>query len=188
MNRCMKPRIIYVHGNGATHWSFGWALWLKTELEKAGYETFFETMPDSIIARGKYWLSFLEGHVKAGENDVIVGWSSGATAAMRYAESHTLRGSVLIGPSSSDLGDDLEKQSGYFDAPWCWVKIKTNQQHIALVHSDNDPYIPQEQFELIKKELSPNTIFLPGKKHFIEQDTFPEVLEYIIKTFKTKQD
>ena len=180
---CMKPRIIFIHGNQSTHWSFAWAKWLKEQLERAGYETCFETMPDSIIARSKYWLPFLEEQVKAGENDVIVGWSSGAVAAMRYAEAHKLRGSVLIGPCSTDLGDDLEKQSGYFDSPWDWAKIKANQQHIAIVHSDNDPYIPQEQFELIKKELTPDVIFLPGRKHFIEQDTFPEVLDYIVKTY-----
>ncbi len=153
-------------------------------MEKAGFDTFFETMPDSVIARAKYWLPFLEHHVQAGENDVIVGWSSGATAAMRYAESHKLRGSVLIGPSASDLSIDLEKQSGYFDTPWDWQKIKANQEHIAIVHSDNDPYIPQEQFEMIKKELTPDEIVLPGAGHFIEQDTFPEVLKYIIQTFK----
>jgi uncharacterized protein len=179
----MKPRIIYVHGNGAMHWSFAWAKWLKAELEKAGFDTFFETMPDSVIARGKYWLPFLEDHVKAGENDVLVGWSSGAIAAMRYAESHKLRGSVLVGPSSSDLGDELEKQSGYFDEPWQWDKIKANQPHIALFYSDNDPFIPQEQFEIITKELNPKIIKLPGKGHFIEQDTFPELLDYILHTY-----
>lgn len=179
----MKPRIIYIHGNGASHWSFAWAPWLKAELEKRGFETFFETMPDSVIARGKYWLPFLENHVKAGENDVLVGWSSGAIAAMRYAENHKLRGSVLIGPSASDLGDELEKQSGYFHLPWQWQKIKENQEHVAIVHSDNDPYIPEVQFALIKEKLSPDVVFLPGAKHFIEQDTFPELLDYITKTF-----
>jgi uncharacterized protein len=179
----MKPRIVYIHGNQTTHWSFGWAPWLKSELEKRGYETFFETMPDSFIARSKFWLPFLEEHIKAGENDVLVGWSSGATAAMRYAETHKIRGSVLIGPSSSDLGDDLEKQSGYFDAPWQWQKIKENQQQIALVYSDNDPYIPQEQFEIVKKELKPDVLMLPGRKHFIEDATFPELLDYIVKTY-----
>jgi uncharacterized protein len=165
------------------HWSFGWAAWLKAELEKAGFETFFETMPDSVIARGKYWLPFLQDHIKAGENDVLVGWSSGAIAAMRYAESHKLRGSVLVGPSSSDLGDDLEKQSGYFDEPWQWGKIKANQQRMALFCSDNDPFIPQEQFEIISKELGPEVFKLPGKGHFIEQDTFPELLDYILHTY-----
>ena len=179
----MKPRIVYIHGNGATHWSFAWAKWLKEELENAGFETFFETMPDSVIARGAYWLPFLENFVKVGENDVLVGCSSGAVAAMRFAEVHKIKGSVLIGPCTTDLGDELEKQSGYFDAPWDWQAIKNNQGHIGLFHSDNDPFIPQAEFAVVQKELGPDVVMLPGQKHFIEQDTFPELLGYITKTF-----
>jgi len=179
----MKPRIIYIHGNGASHWSFAWAKWFKQELEAAGYETFFETMPDSVIARGKFWLPFLENHVGAGENDVIVGWSSGALAAMRYAETHKLRGSVLIGPSAEHMDDELEKQSGYFDEPWQWENIKANNGHLTLIYSDNDPYIPQAQFEMVAKGLSPEVMVLPNRKHFIEDQTFPELLEHIKKTY-----
>lgn len=79
----MKPRIIFIHGNDTEHWSFGWAAWFKAELKKLNFETFFETMPDSIIARAEYWLPFLKDHVKAGANDVLVGWSSGAVAAIK---------------------------------------------------------------------------------------------------------
>ena len=36
----MSKRIVYIHGNDTYHWSFAWAPWLKTELEKLGFETF----------------------------------------------------------------------------------------------------------------------------------------------------
>lgn len=179
----MKPRIIFIHGNQTTHWSFGWAPWLEGELEKNGYETFFETFPDSIIARAEYWLPFLKEYIKAGEDDVIVGWSSGAVAALRYAEEHKLCGSVLVAPCYTDLNDELEKQSGYYNKPWDWEKIKSNQNAIALVHSDNDPFIPQEEFEFIAQQLTPRIIKIPGAKHFMEQGAFPEVLEYLTQTY-----
>lgn len=175
----MKPRIIFLHGNETTHWSQSWAGWLKTELEKAGYETFFETMPDSIFARAEYWLPFIEEYIQAGENDVIVGWSSGAVAAMRYAEDHTLAGSVLISPTYTDLGDEIESMSGYFDQPWQWEKIRTNQDNIALITGDNDPFIPQEEFDFIAQKLNPTRIKLPQGGHFIEQESFPRLLDYI---------
>ena len=113
----------------------------------------------------------------------MVGWSSGAIAAMRYAETHKIKGSVLVGPSSSDLGDELEKQSGYFDTPWQWQKIKENQQKIALVYSDDDPFIPQEQFEIVEKELSPEVLKFSGRGHFIKESTFPELLDYLLRTY-----
>lgn len=179
----MRPRFVFVHGNQATHWSFAWAPWLKVELERLGFQTFFETMPDSIIARSEYWLPFLKEHVTAGENDVIIGWSSGAVAAMRYVEDTKLFGSILVSPCHTDLGDDLEKQSGYYDKPWKWGKIKSNQQSIALIWGDNDPYIPQSEFELIAEKLSPTQIKIAGGKHFIERNEFPELLEYVRQTY-----
>jgi uncharacterized protein len=179
----MKPRIIFLHGNQSTHWSFAWTPWLKAELEKRGYETFFETFPDSIIARASYWLPFLASHVKAGKNDVLVGWSSGAVAAMRYAEEHPIKGSVLIAPCVSDLGDELEKQSGYFVSPWKWDQIKANQEHVVLVYGTDDPFIPQDQFMTIEQELQPETIVIPEGKHFMDRKEFPEVLEYLINTY-----
>ena len=182
----MKPRIIFIHGNGTSHWSSSFSKWLKKELDNLGFKTFFETFPDSIIARSQFWLPFLKDYVKAGENDVIAGWSSGAVAALRYAESNKIKGSVLISPSYTDLGDDLEKQSGYYDKPWNWKAIKKNQEKIALIYGDNDPFIPQEQFEYISKELSPTIIRIPGGKHFIEYTSFPELLKYIKDTYLEK--
>lgn len=179
----MKPRFIFVHGNQSTHWSFAWAPWLKSELEYLGFETFFETMPDSIIARSEYWIPFLKDHVKVDNRDVIIGWSSGAVAAMRFAENNSLRGSILISPSYSDLHDELEKQSGYFNKPWNWNSIKSNQKKIALFYGNDDPYIPQEEFKHISEQLKPTRFKIPGGKHFIEQEAFPELIDYIIATY-----
>jgi len=179
----MKPRFIFIHGNQTTHWSFAWAPWLKAQLETLGYETFFETMPDSIIARSEYWLPFLKEHVKAGENDVIIGWSSGAVAAMRHAENNQILGSILVSPCYTDLNDESEKESGYYNAPWRWNTIAANQSKIALLSGDDDPYIPQEEFDFIAQQLSAEHIKIHGGKHFIERTEFPELLEYIKQNY-----
>ena len=179
----MKPRFIYVHGNDTEHWSFGWAQWLKDELDQLGYESFFETMPDSIIARSEYWLPFLKDHVKAGENDVIIGWSSGAVAAMRYAEANNIKGSILISPCYTDLGDELEKQSGYYDKPWQWDLIKSNQNNTALFYGDDDPYIPQSEFEFIGEKLHADIHKIHQAGHFTQQLQFSELVEYIKQNY-----
>lgn len=179
----MKPRIVFIHGNQTTHWSFAWAGWLKAELERLGYPTFFETFPDSIIARAEYWLPFLKDHIKAGGGDVLVGWSSGAVAAMRYTQAYSVLGSALISPSISDLGDEIEKQSGYFDTPWNWGSIKAHQQHIALFYGDDDPYVPQAHFEHIAKALEPVVFRVSGAGHFLDRETFSELLVYLLQTY-----
>lgn len=140
-------------------------------------------MPDSIIARSEYWLPFLKDHVKMGPSDVIIGWSSGAVAAMRYAENNQILGSILVSPYYTDLGDELEKQSGYYDTPWQWNAIKSNQTKIALINGDDDPFIPQDEFEFISTQLNPTHIKVHNGKHFIERTEFPELLEYIKQTY-----
>lgn len=179
----MNQRFVFIHGNQSTHWAFAWTPWLKDQLDNLGCETFFETMPDSIIARAEYWLPFMKEHIKIGESDTIIGWSSGAVAAMRYAENHAVKGLVLISPSYTDLGDELEKQSGYFDIPWQWDKIKANSHMIALITGDDDPYIPQDEFTTIAKELDATRIVIPNGGHFIERNEFPELLDYIRNTY-----
>jgi uncharacterized protein len=179
----MKPRFVYIHGNETTHWSFGWAKWLKDELDALGYETFFETMPDSVNARAEFWLPFLKDYVKVGENDVIIGWSSGTTAAMRYAEDNKIHGSILVSPCYTDLGDEFEKQAGYYDKPWNWDAIKANQEKIVLISGTDDPYIPQDEFDVIAKSLSAERIQVDGAGHFTKQDTLPELLDYIKKNY-----
>jgi hypothetical protein len=182
----MKPRFVFVHGNGAQSWEFAWTPWLKQKLDSAGYETHFQTMPDPDLARRDRWLPYLADEVAVGKNDVIIGWSSGAVAAMRYVETHKILGSILISPCYTDLGDEKEKQSGYFDDPWQWQAIKANQKKIALVFGDDDPYIPQSEFAYIAVHLGPEKIKIPGGGHFIQRQDMHEVVQYIEKTYPSQ--
>ncbi|MBI4836052.1 MAG: alpha/beta hydrolase [Candidatus Abawacabacteria bacterium] len=179
----MKPnKIIFIHGNGAMHWSFAWTPWLKVELTKLNIHTTFETFPDSILARKQYWLSFLKDYLKADEHSLLIGWSSGAVAALRYAEYNKVWGSILIAPCYTDLGLESEKISGFYDEPWNWQKIKKHQQKIALFYSKNDELIPQIEFQHIKKQLQPDEVCeLETNGHFIHQETFPEIVACVKK-------
>lgn len=175
----MKPRIIFIHGNQALSWDFAFAKWLKKELVNLGFEVVFETFPDSIIGRKEYWFEFMEDYLKIGKNDLIIGWSTGAIAAMKYAESHRIKGSILISPYYTDLDDELEKQSGYFDTPWQWDSITANQGKIAVVYGDDDPYIAQDEFKFVADKLNATEINIPKGAHFIEWQEIPELLEYV---------
>lgn len=100
------------------------------------------------------------------------------------AEDNKIKGSVLVAPCYTDLGDEMEKQSGYFEKPWNWKVIRNNQGKIALVYSENDPFIPTSEFEHIAESLKPDVIKFSEKKHFIEQDKIQEVLDYIVNSFE----
>ncbi|MNR67580.1 hypothetical protein D3C85_1916640 [compost metagenome] len=48
---------------------------------------------------------------------------------------------------------------------------------------DDDPYIPQDEFNTIAKELDATRIIVPNGEHFIERSEFSELLDYIRSTY-----
>ena len=178
-----RPRIVYIHGDGVLHWSWGWVARLHADLQDAGFETFFELMPDSIEARAEYWMPFLKNHVRVCENDVLLGWSCGALAAMRVAEHQPIRGLVLVAPYFTDLGLEVVRKAGWVNDPWRWEAIRTNAPSIAMFHGSDDPYITQLEFAALTQHLDADAHAFVGAGHFSNQDTFPEVLHHIQQTF-----
>lgn len=54
----------------------------------------------------------MRNELQCDENTIIVGHSSGAVAAMRFAEQYKVSAIVIVSGYTSDLGDDLERASG----------------------------------------------------------------------------
>jgi predicted alpha/beta hydrolase family esterase len=177
-----KPRIVYLHGDGVLYWSWGWVARVQRDLAAAGFPTFFELFPDSIEARAKYWLPFLREYVHAGESDVLLGWSCGSVAAMRFAQEQRVRGLVLVAPYYTDLGLPEVRKSGWVTEPWDWSRIRANAGSIAMFHSDRDPYVSQPEFKALGERLEARVFEHPGAGHF-ERDDFPELTDYIVRTF-----
>lgn len=181
-----KPRIIIIPGNGDSHIETDhWYAWVRDELRSKGYEVVAEDMPDPIMARASIWLPHIEHVYKADENTIIIGHSSGGVAALRYLETHKLQGAIVVGINYSDLGDEGEKASGYYDTPWQWDKIKENAGWIAQYASTDDPYIPIDQPRLIHEKLQTEYYELSDRGHFmIEQNslnnTFPKLIKLIV--------
>jgi pimeloyl-ACP methyl ester carboxylesterase len=105
------PKVILIHGNGGSTAGEAWYPWVARECGALGLHVINETFPDNVKARARIWLPHLE-ELGADENTILIGHSSGAVAAMRYAETHRLRGSILVGVCHTDLGDSGEAESG----------------------------------------------------------------------------
>lgn len=110
-------KAILIHGNGGCTADDIWLPWLERELTALGLDVTNQTFPDNIKARAQFWLPQLEA-LGADEHTILIGHSSGAVAAMRYAETHRLLGSILVGVCYTDLGDRFEAASGYYSAEW----------------------------------------------------------------------
>ena len=177
-------KIILLHGNGKSTINDHWFPYVKSELEKASFNVVACQFPDTYLARAAYWLPFLKKELKADENSILVGHSSGAIAAMRFAEENTILGSILIGSYYTDLDLQTEKLSGYFNKPWQWDMIRNNQQWIMLFASIDDPCISIEEPRFMHKQLKSEYYEFSDEGHFerdCNKSTFPKLLVEAIK-------
>lgn len=184
-----NPKIIFIPGNGDSHLDTDhWYAWVRDELRSRGYEVVASDMPDPVEAHMNIWLPHIEKVYQADENTIIIGHSSGGVAAMRYLENHKLMGAILVGVNYTDLGDEGERESGYYKDVWQWDKIKNNAKWIAQFASNDDPYIPIDQPRYIHDKLKSEYYEFGDRGHFMTDHnplnkTFPELVKIIEEKF-----
>lgn len=182
-----KSKIIIIPGNGDSHIKIdNWYAWVRDELKGRGYQVIAQDMPDPVAAHANVWLPHIKNVLKADKNTVIIGHSSGGVATLKYLETHKLLGAIIVGVNHTDLGFADEKESGYYDSPWQWNKIKANADWIVQFASTDDPYIPISEPRFIHDQLDTEYHELSDRGHFmIDQNplnkTFPEILDVIEK-------
>jgi uncharacterized protein len=172
-------KAILIHGNGGGNSNDVWLPYVERELSALGLDVINRSFPDAVKARSSYWLPFIT-ELGADEQTVLIGHSSGAVAALRYAEEHTILGSVLVSACYTDLGESSERVSGYYDTPWDWQAIRDHQQWIIQYASPDDPYIPISEARFIQKQLGTRYFELPHRGHY-EDHSFPELVKTVRK-------
>jgi predicted alpha/beta hydrolase family esterase len=174
-------QVILIHGNGDSHGEMEWFPAVRRDLQAAGIATISPDFPEAEIAPMNKWLPFLE-KLGADEQTILIGFSSGAIAAMRYAEIHRIAGSVLVGTYYTDLNAESERLSGYFDTPWDWQAIKRNQEWISIFASVDDPYIDIAEPRFIRDQLHAEYFEFTDRGHFMDGDgcEFPELVAHVI--------
>ncbi|XP_067936151.1 uncharacterized protein [Watersipora subatra] len=176
----VRRKVVIVPGNGSgdvlhANW-YGWAC--KRLKKNEGLECKLENMPDPIYARENIWLPFMEKALQCDKNTIIIGHSSGAVAALRFAESHKVFALVLVSAYVSHLDDETEKRSGYFDRPWQWNKIRSNCQRIVQFGSSDDPFLPWTEQELVAKETKAEFYRSDTAGHYMN-NSFPELIKAV---------
>ncbi|CAL8329464.1 unnamed protein product [Merluccius merluccius] len=174
-------RAVVLPGNGAgdverSNW-YGWA---RKHINKIpGMTCILKNMPDPVTARECVWLPFME-EMGCDEETLLIGHSSGAAAAMRYAESHKVFGIILVSAYVSDLGDETERASGYFSRPWEWSRIRSNVGHLVQFGSSDDPFLPWEEQQAVADGLQTDLHRFSDRGHF-QNSVFPELIAAVTK-------
>jgi predicted alpha/beta hydrolase family esterase len=186
-----EVRIVLIHGNAGASIDGIWFPYLKRELEGRGHNVVAHTFPDPIKGRMRFWLPYLTDVIRPDRHTVIIGHSSGALAALRYAESAHLLGTFVVAGHHTDCGFELERRSGFFDQPWDWDAIKRNQRFIVQFHSTDDPWVPVAVAEELRRLTGSRLTLMEGMGHFGSYDqkmeTFPELLEAVCRELERYQ-
>lgn len=120
-------KVIIVSGNGCVDVTkANWYSDVQKKLSKAlNVQVLLPQMPDPLVARESVWIPHILG-LGCDERTLLIGHSSGAQAALRFAEKNPVGCIVLVSACHTDLGIENERASGYYSRPWLWDDIKKN--------------------------------------------------------------
>ena len=180
-------RVLILHGTGASP-EANWFRWLEDELVARGYIVWLPQLPNAETPNTKTYNDFLlrNDAFRFNEDAVLIGHSSGAVAILnllQHMSSGAKVGDVyLVSAFKDNLNWDA--LDGLFVEPYDYENIKTKASSFALLHSDNDPYIPLHHAEFLADKLNAKLIVEPGQGHFnteqsAEYTAFPRLLELI---------
>lgn len=173
-------RVFIVH-----RWAGGpaddWRPWLKSELEKDGYQVFVPEMPDTEAPVIEKWVNHLAQVVGVADSETFfVGHSIGCQTILRYLETvDTPVGGAVFVAGWFRLENLEDEETKAIALPWMETpidaeKIKQVLSKSTLIISDNDPYGAFEENIQKFKELNTQIVVLPGAGHLTSHDGFLE--------------
>ena len=183
MNNPRKKRLLLLHGYKGTPDTPTWYKWLKNELEPKGWYVMIPQLPSPAEPKVEEWSAAIERELGGDFNDVvIVGHSLGGLATLHALAAHPhdelAKAVILVAAPVRDVG---RPRILPFMAPLEWEVIKKRTAHVLGFYSDDDPYVPLDHGEEFHRILGGSFVQFHGKRHFQDQNIFPELLTTIKK-------
>lgn len=173
----MSGTVILVHG-----WDGGptknWFPWLSESLRDVGYFVLNMSMPNPAKPNRQIWVKHLQDHTIVDSNTIIVAYSIGCMAVLRFLEksSSSPKALILIAPFAENEKKYKTVRS-FFYGKLNWKKIG-KCPNIYTLHSDNDPFVSLWQRLVFKDEVNATNIVQKDQGHF-DGDKIPKVLDII---------
>jgi len=181
----MKTAII-LHGTLGSP-DGNWLQWLKKALEKRGLKVWLPQLPQPEQPSLRKWQQFIKEHCPFPINTetLIVGHSSGAILALVIAENNMEKIGAIVDVSVfHDNSLQWQPNDQLFDVQFDWTAIREGVNDLLFIHSDNDPYVPLNQAQLVATNTRAQMIVIPGEGHFnLERSDaykqFPKLLKIL---------
>lgn len=178
-----SKRAVIIPGNGCDEGADGlddcmWYPWMAERLRALGYEIILSGFPEPVRATESVWKGFVQELLSKcgdgsplGKDTLVVGHSSGAACALRLMEEHPVGACLLVSAYDSDLGDRLERESGYFSRPFNFEAMQKNTNgKIVQFHSKNDHLVPVEVARALNAKLKCPYVEMADDGHFQDDE------------------
>jgi uncharacterized protein len=134
-----------------------------------GYEVVVPSMPETDTPMLSNWLPALREVIGTVDEDLtLVGHSAGVITILRYLEGlregEKVGAVIMVAGFVDDLG--MPELSNFFETPLDLRTIRNTATRFVAISSDNDPFVPLDRGEVLRKELGakPQVMHLMG--HF----------------------
>lgn len=192
-------KVYLIHGWGS-HPDEHWMPWLKRELENNGFKVYVPQMPDTYKPKINAWVSKLAEVADNLDGDTyFVGHSLGCKAILRYLETLSenikIGGVIFVAPwmkldrktIEEEGRDSIKIAKSLQETPIDFKRVKMHSKKFFAFFSDNDPYVPLNQADLLSKELDAEIAIEKEKGHFTADDgvtELPIILAELLKMAK----
>jgi predicted alpha/beta hydrolase family esterase len=193
----MKKRVFLIHG-----WEGfpenNWFPWLKSKLEKQGFEVIAPAMPEPETPKKDLWVDFLLKLIPNPDQSVFfVGHSMGCQAIQRYLEripeGSVIGGAVFVAGWINDprwegrTEEELKVVNDWYDEPKNYDLMKQRCQKFISIYSTNDPFILKTNWPEAEEILESKVIMVENKNHFDDEagiKELPEALDALLEMSK----
>lgn len=147
-----------------------WFPWLKEKLQARGYQVFVPQLPTPEGQSLKAWQEVLKPLMNKINNDtILIGHSLGGIFVLKLLEQleNPVKLAALVGtPIGVGWIKNFEKDESFAGFDFNWNKIKLNAKNFIVFHSDNDPYVSQENGKELANHLGVDISFIANAGHF----------------------
>lgn len=176
-------KVIIFYGTDCNE-NTSWLPWLKNKLIGRGIECLIPNLPTPENQTFQTWAKITKS-IQINEDDIVIGWSTGAIFAVRYLYENNIHINklLLISGFNNYIGhvpfiDNINKDFFMKDIS----VAKEIAKAILCIKSQNDPFITQDALNNFAKKLDAKTINIKDGGHFNTDagfQTFPELLKLI---------
>lgn len=154
---------LLLHGYGGTHPEH-WQSYLAEQLKEKGGKIIFPNLPSPDFPQKEAWLSSVEKILKGVSPDslIVAAHSLGCALWLHYLALHPQikpKKFFLVAPPLNDCG--IVEIANFFPLP----TADLSSQDCLMIGSDNDPFIPENEFRILAKNLNIPLKIIPGVGH-----------------------